>query len=345
MLRQLFISPLLIIGLAACGSDKTTENDDTSAADENAVASKSTPKSDKSASLTMTPISFADATGENSEMVEVGPCPFLSDETAKASVRTSSEISRREVSNSLCRWAYNAGFAIEVTIEDLASARPIKERLYNIGVETVIEPQDGPGTNAAVINDTAWNKNIPFAYSFEKDGKLIFIRYTGFKTNPEIMRPAAVEIARRMSTAPKIEPQRRHLTEPFKPCDVWTNEDLKTAFGAGDTATIAPGARGIHSCSWKIYEDGKAGSRSAALNIYKSKSGEKAPYEYEGHETYSANNETHYLRKAPSNFGLFVHVITPRPEGLVYVTVSDPERDPTSVAKKLQNNLLSRMVP
>ena len=324
--------------VVACGPEKSK----TAESYQDAMTSVS--KSGK-ASLTNTPISFADATGETSEMIEVGPCPFLSDEIIKSSVRSTFEITRREVSNTECSWAYNAGFAIRVTIEDLLAARPVSERQYNIGVDTISEPQDGPGINALILNDTAWDKPIPFAYSFEKDGKLVFMSYTGFKTDVGNMRIAANEIAARMSTAPLIEHQRRHATEPFQTCTTWTEQDLKTVFGVGETATIGPGSPGKHSCSWKIYEDGIAGQRTVALNIYKPKSGAKAPHEYDGHEAYSENGETHYLRKSDSNFGMYIHIITPRPEGLIYVTVSDPEKDPTPVAKILQENLLSRMVP
>lgn len=295
--------------------------------------------------LTSTPISFADATGETSVMREVGPCPFISDKTIKASVRSTFNLTRQDVSDTECRWAYNAGFAITVTIEDLLAARPVSERQYNIGVDTISEPQDGPGYNALILNDTAWDKPIPFAYSFEKDGKLVFMSYTGFKTDVGNMRLAANEIAAHMSSAPSIEPQRRHASEPYKACPTWTEQDLKTVFGAGDTATIAPGASSMSSCSWKIYEDGVLGQRTAALKIYKTKPGQKAEYEHDSYRPYSENGETHYLRKSDSDFGLYIHVITPRPEGLVYVTVSDPEKDPTSVAKRLQNNILSRMVP
>ncbi len=331
-----------LLFFTACIDDQSS---DTSSLSTNSPATaKSDQKSRKSA-LTHTPISFADATGATSKMIEIDPCPFASDEIIKASVRSNFEMARREVSNTNCRWAYNAGFEVDITIEDRDSAVPISERKYNIGVDTILEAQSGPGSNAVVLNDTAWDKPIPFAYSFEKDGKLVFMRYTGFKTDTDIMRPAANEIAARMSIAPTIRHQRRHKTEPFKACDVWNEHDLKTVFDAGETAVMAPGAKGVSTCSWKIYEDGVSGQKMVTVNIYKPESGKKAEYEYDSYKPYSANGETHYLRKSNSGFGTFIHIITPRPEGLVHVTVSVPETDATSVAKALQKNLLSRMVP
>jgi hypothetical protein len=346
MHKALFCSAFLV--LAACGADETNSSIDASRTTK--VSGSAVNKSNGvtvsgPSSLTLTPISFADATGETSVMMEVGPCPFVSDEAIISSVRTNFEITRREVSNTLCRWAYNAGFSIEVTIEDVLSAKPAADRRYNTGVDTLSEPQDGPGKNAQILNDTAWDKPIPFAYSFEKDGKLVFMSYTGFKTDVGNMRVAANEIAGRMRGAPVIEPQRRQATEPFNACEVWTEQDLKTVFGAGETATILPGASSMSTCTWKIFEDGVSGQRTAGFNIYKAEVGTKQEYEYDSYKSYSDNGETHYQRTSTTQHGTFVHIVTPRPEGIVYVTVSAPEGNPAAVGKAWHNNLLSRMMP
>lgn len=260
------ISLIIILSLAACSSEQTAQA-----------------SSGESSQLTSTPISFADATGENLQMMEVVPCPFVSDEVIKASVRTTFEITRREVSNTSYRWAYNAGFAINVTIEDLATARLVAERQYNMDIDPVLTPQSGPGTNATVLNDTAWDKQLPFAYSFEKDVKLVFMNYTGFKTDAGIMRPAADEIAQRMGTASEIQQQRRELLVPFEACEVWSENDLKAAFSAGDGSRVETGRRGPSTCSWNVTQDGVAGQRTAAFNIYKPEPGKKKEYEYDGY--------------------------------------------------------------
>ncbi len=314
-----------IIGLTACGSGQSAR-----------ASSEDT--------LTSTPISFGAATGKTAEMLEVGPCPFVSDDVMISSVRSRFEIVRREVSNTNCRWSYNAGFVIDVTIEDLATARPVSTRRYNMDIDPVLSPKDGPGTNAAVLNDTAWDRPVPYAYSFEKDGKLVFIRYTGFKTDAEIMRPAADEIARRMGDAHAIEPQRRQLAVSFEACEVWSKQDLATVFGTSENALIEPGRRSLSTCAWDIFEDGVNRRRTAAFHIYEPEPGKKQEYEYSSYTAYTENDETHYLRKSDSHFGLYVHIVTPRPQGIVHVTVSDTSGDPTSVAKRLQSNLLNRLV-
>lgn len=295
--------------------------------------------------LTNTPISFADATGETATMIEIDPCPFVSDETIIATVRTDFEITRREVSNTACRWSYNAGFTVDITLEDVTSATPVSERRLNIGVDPVLVPQDGPGTNATVLNDTAWDTPLPYAYSFEQGSKLVFMQYLGFKTNALIMRPAADEIARRMDTVADIQHQRREQSVPFEACEIWTQDDLKTAFNVGDQVSVVPGARGSSTCTWNMFEDDVSGQRTVTFNIYKPQLGEKQEYEYDSYVPYSADGETHYLREALSDFGMHIHIVTPRPEGLVYITVSDPNQDPTFAAKTLQQNLLSRMAP
>lgn len=295
--------------------------------------------------LTNTPISFVDATGETATMIEIDPCPFVSDETIIATVQTDFEITRREVSNTACRWSYNAGFSINITVEDVTSATPISERRLNIGVDPVLVPQDGPGTNAAVLNDTAWDTPLPYAYSFEQGSKLVFMKYFGFKTDALIMRPAADEIARRMDSAADIQHQRRALSVPFEPCEIWARDDLRTAFNVGEHVIVETGARGVSTCTWNMFEDGVSGQRTVTFNIYKPQLGEKQEYEYDSYVPYSTDGETHYLRQAPSDFGMYIHIITPRPEGVVHITVSDPNQDPTLIAKTLQQNLLSRMAP
>jgi len=252
-------------------------------------------------------------------------------------------MTRREVSNTQCRWSYNAGFAVEVTIEDVASAKPVSERRYNIDVDTVLSSQDGPGKNAVVVNDTAWDKQMPFAFSFEQDEKLVFMRYTGFKTNAEIMRPAADEISARMGSAPEIEPQRRHATRPFQACETWNEQDMKSVFGLDDTARV--GQVGTSICTWDIYEDGVSGKRTASFSFSKHETGKELDYEALGYSTYSDNGEEHYIEKRESKFGKFIFIVTLRPEGVVGVTLLDPNGDPTDAAKLLQANLLSRLVP
>ncbi|RBW42729.1 hypothetical protein DS901_12435 [Loktanella sp. D2R18] len=278
-------------------------------------------------------------------MNEIAACPFVSDETIIASVQTDFEITRQEVSNTICQWAYNAGFTITVSVEDLAGARPVSERQLNTGHDPILIPQDGPGTNATVLNDTAWDTQLPFAYSFEQVGKLVFIQYFGFKTDAILMRPAADEIARRMGAAVDIEPQARALSVPFEACGVWTDDDIRSAFNAGDQATVAPGARGISTCTWTMFEDGVLGQRTVTYNIYVPQADEKQEYEYDSYVPYATDGETHYLREASSDFGMYVHIITPRPEGVVHTTVLDPNQDPTSTAKTFQQNLLGRMTP
>lgn len=333
------------LAMMACGAEQSNStNDDGSASVDERATSASKSQLTQNA-LTNTPISFADATGETSTIIEVDPCPFVSDEKILASVRSEFEITRREVSNTQCRWAYNAGFAIAVTIEDIATAEPIFERRYNMDVDTAPSPQDGPGTNAVVLNDTAWDKPIPFAFSFEQDGKLVFMRYTGFRTNAEIMRPAASEISARMGSAAEIEPQRRRATEPFQACETWNEQDMKSVFGLDDTAVIGQGMRGTSTCSWTIYEDGVTGQKTAGFNFFKHEPGKEPDYEASGFSTYSDNGEEHYIEKNETKFGKYINILTLRPQGVVSVTLSDPNGDQTEVAKRLQANLLSRLVP
>ena len=328
----------------ACGYEPQKDSDAVTSDYSNTQLSDDSSLEKGQLTLSMTPISFAEATGENSKMKEVEPCPFVSDESIKASVRSDFEIIRREVSNTLCRWSYNAGFSIIVTIEETATAKPISERKYNLDVNPMLLPQDDPGSNAFVLSDTAWDKPLPYAFTFEKDNKLIFIRYTGFKTNPEIMRPVADEIAQRMLNAPIIEHQLREEVLTFKACDVWTDQDIKIAFDTKNNASIAPGANGRSTCSWTLYEDGVSSKRTVAFKLQKVSPGTKAEYEYDSYKPISSNGETYYLRKSESTSGLYVHLVSPVANGYFSVTVSDSEGEPTNIAMKLLKNLQDRIV-
>lgn len=189
----------------------------------------------------------------------VGPCPFLSDEAVKSTVKTSFELERRQVSNSGCRWSYNAGFSLKVTVEPIDNTTPLEQRRYNIGVDTELELQSGPGKNAALVSDTAWGKPVPFGYGFELNNDAVFIRITGMKTDRERLRATANEIAKLLPGAPVIEAQRRTESVTFEPCSVWENEAIQNILKPVKFSPMSSHPSGS-SCIYKAYgeDSGKA---------------------------------------------------------------------------------------
>ncbi len=166
------------------------------------------------------------------------------------------------------------------------------------------------------------------------------MRYTGFKTNAEIMRPAADEISARVGSAPEIEPQRRHATKPFQACETWNEQDMKSVFGLDDTAVVGQGRRGMSTCTWNFCEDGVRGKKAAGSSFSKHETGKELDYEAIGFSTYSDNGEEHYIEKNETEFGKYINIVTSRPEGVVSVTLLDPNGEQTDVAKVLQANAI-----
>ena len=337
---------VLALILAGCGSENPAPksgSSDISNSSKTAKA-KSSLKPASASSLNQTPISTPDALGLNKFMAEPGPCPFLDDETIIASVKSNFEFTRREVSNTNCRWAYNAGFSMEVTIENLVEAKPISDRNYNVGVNSVMAPQDGPGTNAAILNDTAWDKPLPYAYSFEKDGKLVFIKYTGVHTRVDKMREVAEEVANRMTNAKPIEHERREETSPFKPCETWTTLEILSAFGFADDSTVRSSAgSGLTSCQWKIRETDTPEERMLSISFVKTEGDN--PLKLKGYKEKIEGSVAYNIKTQESEFGHYVKIITYIDGGYLEMTLLNENTPLPDVAKVLNANVIGRLTP
>lgn len=195
------------------------------------------------------------------EILETAPCPFLSDSTAISTANTGHKLLRREVSNEECRWSKNAGFSIKVTIAPLATATPLKDRAYNIDTPPVMKAQSGPGENAVILYDTAWDKELPYAIGFEQYDKLIEVFVTGMDTTPKQLLATANEISAKLPTAQIIERQRREIKPALDFCDIWPGENLDALVGMVGEETLHKSPYGAAGCKWS------AGYGSNAKNI------------------------------------------------------------------------------
>lgn len=273
----------------------------------------------------------------------VGPCPFLSDDTARSTAKTNYELERRLVSNSECRWSYNAGFSITVTVEPIDDSTPFEQRRYNIGVDTELESQTGPGENAAVVSDTAWGKPIPFGYGFELNDDAVFIRVTGMKTDKERLRATANEIATLLPDAPVIEAQRRTESVAFEPCSVWQNKAIQNALQPVKYSPISSHSSGS-SCIYKAY--GEDSGKPLTLTVrfgeldakYHAKAIENGHEDVKGFEfPVSASTEA-------SNFGTYTKIVAYVEGGAIEIFILDganvEHKDKT---EQLLQNVASRL--
>lgn len=111
--------------------------------------------------------------------------------------------------NDFCRWRDVTGaMSISVSLED-ATITDIDDhsgRAYNIDVDPVVEPQEGPGESAVVLVDTAFadlreDEGFAYGYFFVQDGLAVFVRTTGLEIGRENLRVLADEVSARLGAS------------------------------------------------------------------------------------------------------------------------------------------------
>ena len=336
---------ILLTTLPGCDSNNATTDPDNSGLNQATDSLVSAPVVEKvTVSLSDAAINLDAALGRIPAVVtSVEPCPFLSDDTATSTAKTNYELERRQVSNSECRWSYNAGFSINVTIEAIKKSTPIEQRRYNLGVDTTLEPQTGPGKNAALVSDTAWGKPLPFGYGFELNDDAIFIRVTGMQTDKIRLRATADEIANLLPDAPVITPQRRTESVTFEPCSVWQDQAIQNALGLAKYSPVSSHSSG-NSCIYKAYGDDNGKSMTLTVRFgeldakYYAKAIENGQENVMGFEfPVSASIEA-------SNFGTYTKIVGYVGGGAIEVFVLDEANiEHKDVTKHLLQNLASRI--
>ncbi|MFC3193382.1 hypothetical protein ACFODZ_03895 [Marinicella sediminis] len=172
------------------------------------------------------------------------PCPFLSDEQAMAIIKSKRELKRRNTSNTQCYWSMNAGFSVKLTLEPLATAKPVQQRSYNMDSPPVLKPQAGPGNNATILYDTVWDKERAYAMSFEQGQQLVMIYVTGMATDAELLTTAAETVSAQMQAGASLEPQAER-TDEFNMCSIWSETEIAAIIGSPVSASS-----GKLECKW-----------------------------------------------------------------------------------------------
>ena len=267
----------------------------------------------------------------------VAPCPFLSDEAATAVVNSSWELKRRETSNEQCYWSKNLGFSVKLTIEPLATAKPVAERAYNLDSPPILKSQAVPGNHATVLYDTVWDNERPYAISFEQDNKLVMIYVTGMSTDAELLTTAAKEVAAKLPTE-SIAASIQDEAVEFDMCSIWHESEMAALIGSPVNVT-----KGKLDCTWAsgtgdslkqinvMVSYGKGHTWDYLLEI----GGVAVPGLGEGA---MLNN----MRKKPNRPG-HVTLQALYDERLVNFTVTDSIADNDAVALALSKNIDSRL--
>lgn len=296
------------------------------------------------AALSTAPLDRQALLGVTSEtIVETGPCPFLSDSTAIATADTSYDLIRREVSNEVCRWSKNAGFSVRVSVAPLATATPLKDRAYNIDTPPVLKDQPGPGTNAVILYDTAWDKELPYAMGFEQGDQLVEIFVTGLETDLARLTATAQEVAAKLPTAPTIEHQYREVQAALDYCTIWSTESLDALVGTTADESLRNAVYGKAGCKW----DAGYGANAKSLSLGRYKQGDTNLDKIleMGGQTVANLGDRSVILTRPASDGyagdsaIWVEV----DDQQFNLTVSGTINDHDIVAKTLMQNLLARI--
>lgn len=346
-MKRLIALCTILTALCGCGSDdadRETSNNAGANTSTSAVARSAEKTSEEKTSLSEAPIDLDAALGRVPVTVtETAPCPFVSDEVAKAAARTRFALERREVSNTQCRWSYNAGFAIAITVEPIDSATPAAERRYNIGVDTELAPQTGPGKNAVLVADTAFGKPVPFGFGFELGSDAVFIRVTGMQTDVERLRATADAIARQLPNAPSIEPQRRSESVAFEPCSVWQAQAVKNALGLAESQSLAAQPSG-NSCNYKAYRDGDNPGITLTLRMSELDASYHAKAIARGHDDVAGFDFPVSASIEESSFGTYTKLTGYVGGGAIEIFLLDEgNAKHTALSEQLLRNIASRI--
>ena len=221
---------VLFLMLTACGDSSPDADKATSAQDVPAERSSITIE------LPVGPINLANARMPFTDAAKSVPvCPWLSDASANAAVDnvlSSEPMVRRKVTASECNWNLNMGFSIRIQSVPVAEAASPDSITYNMDIPPVVEPQTGPGSDAAVLLDPTWDADNPrpFAFVFTAGNRQFTIKTTGVKTSADRLRAVADEIVGALPGAAVIA-EVKDEAPTLDPCIY-------------DGATIAASARG-----------------------------------------------------------------------------------------------------
>ncbi len=106
----------------------------------------------------------------------------------------------------VCEWDDGStGLSLRLIAEDAGTAETDdhSSRPYNIDVEPVVEPQDGPGEKAVLLVDKAFDDlgsdGFPYGYFFVQDGVAVYVKTVGLDVGAEGLRRLADEASTRLA--------------------------------------------------------------------------------------------------------------------------------------------------
>ena len=117
----------------------------------------------------------------------------------------------------------------------------------------VVEPQDGPGTNAVLMYDNnavdlgLSDEPSYYGFAFEQDGRQVLILGDLIRFTPERFRAAADDIAAKVGSATLTPANGAVVAEGPGWCSVWSGDELKAALGV---SAVVGASGGAEDCRW-----------------------------------------------------------------------------------------------
>lgn len=255
--RVSLCSLFVLSGLVGCADESATQTTEVATYSNGTVNKTSTPGiplNEAVAALSTEKIAFEAFTQQLPIiMTETEPCPFISDEKAiNAAKSTRFNLVRQSVSNERCVWSKNLGFSVSIDIRPIELGL-VQNPSYNMDTPPVIKTQSGPGNNARVLYDTAWDEERPYAMVFDQNDQSVLISITGMSTDEQRLRIAADEVADRMNDMPIIEAQQRSGEWAYRLCETWSIDEVLPVLGVSEFQSSEAIAYTADACTYSVY--------------------------------------------------------------------------------------------
>lgn len=107
-----------------------------------------------------------------------------------------------------CSWSdptIPAEISIQLEDAEIAELDDHSERAFNVDVDPVVEPQDGPGDKAVILVDTAFENaggdELAYGYFFVENGLAVYLKVSFLDLGRDLLRVLADEVHARIQGA------------------------------------------------------------------------------------------------------------------------------------------------
>ncbi len=187
---------------------------------------------------------------------QVDECSLLDGATIAAAMKNPDEVTLDRATSTSCDWVvFPVGFSVVVEPASEVDVDDHSGRAYNIDVEPVVKPQDGPGEKAVLLVDTVAADGFEYAYFFVLDDRAVTIRSTAVPiAGVEAWRTMADEVAANLASgaaAPTGD-----ADSEADPCGFFTTADAASLLmTTPEEVTFFTDPTG-RSCQWEAGEYG-----------------------------------------------------------------------------------------